>query len=340
MPKKGNYHIAIGAKSATLLRMKRLLPLWLLLLLTGCAGEVALPSATASPAPAAGLYFPETGHSVQPPFREGFFRRGGLPRLGYPITEAMTHEGWRVQYFQYGRLEAHPENPPAYFITVGWLGQLSHRTQPPLPVLPASAGRVFPETGHTLSGDFLAYFESRGDTVVFGLPISEPFLQNGLLAQDLQSARFLWRPDLPPAARVQLEPLGENYFLASDLPLSLLEPVPPPPHAEIHAAPDAPLPAGVIAALRVEPTPRDGVVRVIAILLRNGEPVIGYAPRLRWGAETRLLPPTQSAGETHTRVFPVTPGATLTLLDNAGQSALATVTLSSSLALPPGESFR
>ncbi len=192
------------------------------LLLTGCAKEPAKP-----PNSDLVLYFPETGHSVKPPFSTYFEARGGARLLGYPITEALDHEGWRVQYFQNARLEVHPENSPDYFITVGWLGELSNRTQPPLPQAPAGAERYFPETGHSLNGDFLNFFEANGDTAQFGRPISEAFLCNGLLCQDFQSARFIWHPQNLPPERVQLEALGEVYFLNSGLPVELLEPAPP-----------------------------------------------------------------------------------------------------------------
>ncbi|MFQ5576148.1 MAG: hypothetical protein ACE5G8_04075 [Anaerolineae bacterium] len=225
-----------------------------------------------------------------------------MRRLGYPITEAIDHEGWRVQYFQRGRLEVHPENHPDYFITVGWLGQLSHRTQPPLPAPPNSTARFFPKTGHTVNGDFLTFFLDNGGTVQFGQPISEPFIHNGLLNQDFQSARFIWQPSLPAPARVQLEPLGETHFLSGDLPLSLLEPVSPPPGVDVYAPDTAPLPANWRAHLRLEATPRTGVVRVVATLSAGGRPVVNYAPHLLWGDGERALPATEPGGQTHTLV--------------------------------------
>ncbi len=193
------------------------------LLLTGCAGQKEKPPDANSV-----LYFPETGHSIQPPFLNYFQPRGGVRLLGYPITEALNHEGWQVQYFQNARLEVHPENSPDYFITVGWLGELSNRTQPPIPDPLNKSSRYFPESGHSLSGDFLTFFEANGDTAQFGRPISEAFLCSGSICQDFQSARFIWQPQNLPQERVRLEALGKIYFLNSSLPVELLEPVPPP----------------------------------------------------------------------------------------------------------------
>ncbi|MCB0208930.1 MAG: hypothetical protein KDJ52_06360 [Anaerolineae bacterium] len=148
-------------------------------------------------------------------FRRFFDIYGGVESLGQPITPLLTVDGWQVQYFEKGRLEYHPENEPPYRITVGWLGDLLQRRRPPLP--PASRppstspySRYFDETGHTLSGDFLTYFDAHGGSVRFGKPISEPFLVDGQLTQDLQSARFFWTPQLDPP--VTLENIGLTHL--------------------------------------------------------------------------------------------------------------------------------
>lgn len=172
------------------------------------------------------FYFEETGQRVQGDFLHFFNLYGGVESLGYPLTAEIVVDGWRVQYFQKGRLEYHPENEPAYRITVGWLGDLLNRRRPPLPagdIPPADTPnrRYFPQTGHTISGDFLNYFDANGQTVRFGLPISEPFLLDGRLVQDFQSARFFWTPenDIP----VTLEEIGRVHFEASQLDKALLK---------------------------------------------------------------------------------------------------------------------
>lgn len=160
-------------------------------------------------------YFEETGHTVQGEFLHFFEMFGGVDSLGYPLTEEIVVDGWTVQYFTKGRLERHPENEAAYRVTVGWLGDLLHRRRPPIPpanIPPASDPnrRYFPETGHTVSGDFLLYFNAYGGKVRFGWPISEPFLLEGRLTQDFQSARFFWTPGLEPP--VTLEEIGRVHI--------------------------------------------------------------------------------------------------------------------------------
>lgn len=183
-----------------------------ILLLAGCGSSVPpIPD----PIPAQSQTFPETGFTVENEFLYFFERYGGIDSLGRPISPEMNDAGWRVQYFEYGRLEYHPENQPEYRVTVGWLGDLLQRRQPPLvassiPPVDAADRRYFAETGHTLSGDFLRYFQANGESVRFGLPISEPFLLNGQITQDLQSARFFWTPiaDSP----VSLEAIGRTHL--------------------------------------------------------------------------------------------------------------------------------
>lgn len=159
--------------------------------------------------------FRANGYTVQGDFLRFFHIYGGVESLGLPLTSEIIVDGWRVQYFERGRLEYHPENEATYRVTVGWLGDLLHRRRPPIPpaaIPPANAPyrRYYPQTGHTISGDFLKYFDDNGGSVRFGLPISEPFLWEGRLTQDFQSARFFWHPaDSPP---VRLEDTGRVHL--------------------------------------------------------------------------------------------------------------------------------
>lgn len=194
--------------------MIMVLKLFLVLLfglnLIACRPESSLAFETAE-AP----YVAETGYLVQGRFLHFYRVYGGEDSLGEPLSEEMTAEGWQVQYFEKGRLEYHPENEPAYQVTVGWLGELLHRRRPPIPPgeIPAAgqpAHRYYPQTGHTLSGAFLDYFDRHGGTIRFGLPISEPFYLEGQLVQDFQSARFFWTPQAEEA--VTLENIGQVYL--------------------------------------------------------------------------------------------------------------------------------
>jgi hypothetical protein len=188
-----------------------LLPMLLFSLAT-CQNQ---PTLSPTPSPNETRYFSETDQLVQDDFLRFFDAYGGVESFGLPLTGEMVIDGWRVQYFERARLEYHPENEAAYRVTAGWLGELLRRRQPPIPtghIPPANDThrRYYPETGHTLSGDFLTYFETYGGRVRFGYPISEPFLSEGRVTQDFQSARFFWTPATTPP--VTLEDIGRIHL--------------------------------------------------------------------------------------------------------------------------------
>ncbi|SRR5579884_782227 len=67
-------------------------------------------------------YFKETSHTVHHAFLKYFDSRGGLEQFGYPISDEIVEDGFRVQYFQRARFEWHPELPPAYSVSLALLG--------------------------------------------------------------------------------------------------------------------------------------------------------------------------------------------------------------------------
>jgi len=71
----------------------------------------------------------------------------------------------------------------------------------------------YEETGCSLQGDFLEFFETRGGLEVFGYPLTEPFWQGGIQVQYFQKARLESHPDNPPPYQVQLGLLADelNY---------------------------------------------------------------------------------------------------------------------------------
>jgi hypothetical protein len=182
--------------------------------------------------------FRATGHTIGGNFLRYFEAMGGIESLGYPITEPFEQEGRQVQYFEYGRIEDHPDNPKRPVVKLSMLGERLGRRQPPLSparVPPAfdQNSRYYPQMGHALSGDFLTYFDRYGGRDRFGLPIAEPLISEGKLVQDLQRARLVWHLDRPPGDRVMLELSGHVYFEAQDLDPALLAPVPCPPGAAV-----------------------------------------------------------------------------------------------------------
>ena len=104
------------------------------------------------------------------------------------------------------------------------LGELLGRRSPPFKPTYHFHYRYYPQTGHTLSFAFLDYYEAQGGEDLFGYPITEPFLERGLIVQYFQRARMEWHPD---EKRVQLGLLGKEYFEASGLDPAMRAPVEP-----------------------------------------------------------------------------------------------------------------
>lgn len=161
-------------------------------------------------------YFPQTGQTVQGEFLRFFNERGGLEIFGYPLTGEFVERGRLVQYFSRARMEARPENPEPYRVTLGPLASELGYGDPPIPTadIPPTNDpnrRYFPETGHTTGYAFLGYFDAHGGPDILGYPITEFKLENGRIVQYFQRARIEWHPEFPSGQRVQLGELGEVY---------------------------------------------------------------------------------------------------------------------------------
>ena len=76
--------------------------------------------------------------------------------------------------------------------------------------------RHFPETGHSIRGDFRRFWEQHGGRAIFGLPLTEALLVDGVTTQYFENARFEARNGEP----VTLGRVGAEGLLAT--------PVPPP----------------------------------------------------------------------------------------------------------------
>ncbi|HET8627248.1 MAG TPA: glycoside hydrolase family 3 N-terminal domain-containing protein [Thermomicrobiales bacterium] len=95
--------------------------------------------------------------------------------------------------------------------------------------------RYFPETGHTLSHGFLAYWEQFGGLPVFGYPLTDEYTDpgTGLVTQYLERARFEWHPGAWPSRYdVELGQLGRELAQRQGL-------LGTPPFQRIEAATDA-----------------------------------------------------------------------------------------------------
>jgi hypothetical protein len=173
-----------------------------------------------------GTYFPETGHRLSGGFLQFWQRNGGLAQFGYPISgeliEPDPNDGRArvVQYFERNRFEYFPEHQGTpYVVQLGRLGddQLSSlgvrwQDMPTVGTTPPGC-RVFNETKRTLCPPFREYWEKRGGLAIYGLPLTDAFMQNGRLVQYFERNRFEHHPELAGTPyEVLLGLLGVELF--------------------------------------------------------------------------------------------------------------------------------
>jgi hypothetical protein len=94
----------------------------------------------------------------------------------------------------------------------------------------SGALRYFEETGHTIEGAFLAFFETHGGLSTFGYPLTVVFDEDGHDVQYFQRARFELHDKGKPSERVVLGALGTALHEAEP-PIPAAD-IPPPDHAD------------------------------------------------------------------------------------------------------------
>jgi hypothetical protein len=168
-------------------------------------------------------YFPATGHNLCAGFAAYWNQFGGLAIFGMPITDEFVLNGMTVQFFERARFEWHPGAwPERYDVLLGLLGDEvtagQHGAAPFTPVSANGDCTYFAATGHNLCGAFASYWNQYGGLAIFGMPISEQFVDpaTGLVTQYFERARFELHPGAwPERLDVMLGLLG-----AQDLNLS------------------------------------------------------------------------------------------------------------------------
>ncbi len=165
--------------------------------------------------------FPETGFCLRGRLLASWEARGGLAINGYPIGEErreILDDGrpYTVQYFERVRMERHPENRAPNDVLLGQFGRLLHPADPPVAAVPGAAH--FPETGHNVGGQFLAFWRANGGLPQFGYPLGEEFvevLEDGkpYTVQYFERARFEQHPEVAdPQQRVLLGQFGRRIL--------------------------------------------------------------------------------------------------------------------------------
>jgi hypothetical protein len=199
------------------------------------------------------VYFPQTGHHLSN--RAGFLdfwrANGQLLNFGYPLTEEFVENGLIVQYFERARFEYHPGDNQPGLVQLGLIGrELAERSYPPFaPLEPEQMhpkAHLFPETNHSVWGEFRTYWNKRGGLAMFGFPIGEEFTENGdgRIVQFFERAKFEYWPEdmnnflrraernnnlnLDTLFEVRLSDIGRQLALAKGIDIA---PVPAQPDA-------------------------------------------------------------------------------------------------------------
>ena len=186
---------------------------------------LVLTSGWVAQAQSATRFFPATGHSVGDLFLQYWDGHGGLAQQGYPLTEPfqetsdLNGQSYTVQYFERAVFERHPENQPPFNVLLSQLGTFRYRAKYPTgapgqQVSNAPGAVLFKETGHTVGGKFLAYWQGHGGLAQQGFPISDEFTEvsdlNGqpYTVQYFERAVFELHPENAPPFDVLLSQLG------------------------------------------------------------------------------------------------------------------------------------
>jgi len=197
------------------------------------AGGTAAPSAERyTPDPATFACFAETGQCIAGRFLDYWREHGGLARNGFPLGPVrgeVLEDGnaYQVQYFERVRMEYHPENPPPYDVLLGQFGRrVLRETEGLAPsagamAMPRPGQAFFPETGHNVAPDFLAYWQANGGLAQFGYPLSEELQETidgrEYRVQYFERARFERHPENAAPYDVLLGQFGRRILAETDL---------------------------------------------------------------------------------------------------------------------------
>ncbi len=183
----------------------------------------ALAAPGVAPAPTVQIYFPETGHNIGFKFRLFYERNGGLELFGLPLTEVFTDGATQVQYFERARFELRPDLADSVALSLLGSELTASRTDPAFQWLsgePGNGRKFFPESGHSIGGAFLEYWQRKNGLIAFGYPISEELSETSSdgverVVQYFQRARFELHPEaaFTPNA-IQLGHLGRQALEA------------------------------------------------------------------------------------------------------------------------------
>jgi peptidoglycan/xylan/chitin deacetylase (PgdA/CDA1 family) len=175
--------------------------------------------------------FPQTGFEISGPFFQYWWRFGGLPVFGLPLSSEIDRNGMTIQYFERARFELQPGTwPERHDIHLSRLGvELASGREDEGPFKPIEAESddhctFFAQTGHTLCGGFRNYWQDFGGLAIYGFPISQEFREvnpdtgDTYVVQYFERQRFEWHPgEWPERHDVLLGRVGAQALTSDNL---------------------------------------------------------------------------------------------------------------------------
>lgn len=185
------------------------------------------------------VYVKNSGHTLQGAMLDYWRANGGSFLFGDPVSEPFAApNGYYSQAFERGILQYRPEflytvDPIVRLMPIGrmamidrlrrsstWrrditvaaeLWQRRPSASRAVEAVLADGGIFVEETGHTLSGEILAWYAFNEGAFYFGLPLSEPVTEKGITSQWFEGGLVEAGPDgvtLAPLGRAMAEILG------------------------------------------------------------------------------------------------------------------------------------
>jgi plastocyanin len=167
--------------------------------------------------------FAETGETVCGRFLEYWTTHGGLAQQGYPISGELQEKSdtdgktYTVQYFERAVFEKHPENAAPNDVLLSLLGTFLYKEKypdgAPNQTVSADHPRKFAETGKSVGGKFIQYWEAHGGLARQGYPLSDEFQEKS----DLDGKTYLVQYFERAVFEYHLENAAPNDVVLSQL---------------------------------------------------------------------------------------------------------------------------
>ena len=120
----------------------------------------------------------QTGHNMPDVIAKYWNAKGGVPALGYPLSEVFVRKGddgqHIYQYFERVLVEYLPESNSVTLAPLGsWFAEVNGPYDKVSPFDNTPKSRYVAATGHGISGGIFQWYAANGDSDMFGAPIAE-----------------------------------------------------------------------------------------------------------------------------------------------------------------------